>query len=391
MPKLKVPHRMPVVTDKVTATMLQVPKGHEKTEPLPAHVTDKPYHLSLKKILGSDKWNSIIKHRRLVFHLGGDCGTETSNRYEHLISWSMEKDFLVTDESQHPAFLYMLGDIVYPYGAAGCYYEQFYKPYESYAAPIFSIPGNHDGAIDRSLPKRDRPPSLSAWMNNFCATKSGLSNDGGNVDRDAMVQPGPYFTLVTPFCRFIGLYSNVPEGGSIDAHQQKWLVNELKNAKNGAENCFVCLHHTPYSADDHHKGSRQMADLLDSAFAQARHYPIAVLGAHVHNYQRFTRSLKDFDGQMIDVPYLVIGASGHAELHLMSRHGQAPALPAYPEDVPGLVLNSYDDQHHGFAKIEIDSAKMQFTYSISPERKSDGSPSQIDQFSLDLQSRRIIS
>src|SRR5690348_17748218 len=34
-----------------------------------------------------------------------------------------------------PAFLYHLGDVVYYYGEADRYYEQFYEPYKGYDAP----------------------------------------------------------------------------------------------------------------------------------------------------------------------------------------------------------------------------------------------------------------
>ena len=51
-----------------------------------------------------------------------------------------------------PSFFYHLGDVVYNFGEAAYYYDQFYEPYRNYPAPILGIPGNHDGVpIRRKL------------------------------------------------------------------------------------------------------------------------------------------------------------------------------------------------------------------------------------------------
>jgi len=44
-----------------------------------------------------------------------------------------------------PRFFYHLGDVVYFNGQSINYPSQFYEPYQYYDAPIFAIPGNHDG------------------------------------------------------------------------------------------------------------------------------------------------------------------------------------------------------------------------------------------------------
>jgi predicted phosphodiesterase len=43
--------------------------------------------------------------------------------------------------------LYHLGDVVYSFGEAAYYYDQFYDPFRNYPAPIFAVPGNHDGMV----------------------------------------------------------------------------------------------------------------------------------------------------------------------------------------------------------------------------------------------------
>ena len=59
-----------------------------------------------------------------------------------------------------PLFLYHLGDVVYNFGQASEYYKQFFTPYKNYPAPVFAIPGNHDGDVDPSDPLQPQNP----WM-----------------------------------------------------------------------------------------------------------------------------------------------------------------------------------------------------------------------------------
>ena len=61
-------------------------------------------------------------------------------------------------------FFYHLGDIVYLYGEEGNYFSQFFTPYAEYRAPIFAIPGQHDGdpAPDAGAPRWTRSRGISA-------------------------------------------------------------------------------------------------------------------------------------------------------------------------------------------------------------------------------------
>jgi hypothetical protein len=105
---------------------------------------------------------------------------------------NMDRDFEVPDPSGRPAFFYHLGDVVYYYGEASEYYPQFYEPYVHYPAPIFAIPGNHDGDLppqpgdaqsQPSQPSTQEPTqqvqSLDAFVRNFCA----------DAPQDAAVSP----------------------------------------------------------------------------------------------------------------------------------------------------------------------------------------------------------
>lgn len=358
---------------------------------VPKHIGSEPYHLELSDIVGATAVKQIEKSKHMVFHAGGDCGSPDSVIAEHIIARYMERDFLNQDPSNEPQFLYLLGDVVYPYGAAREYYRQFYKPFEHYPAPIFAIPGNHDGDIDRSLDQP--PPSLQGWMRNFCMKKPAISRDAGSVDRDGMTQPGPYWTLKTPFARFIGLYSNVPEGGDIRSPQTDWFVEELARAKDNHIPAIVCLHHSPYSADDHHKGSKGMAEFLDDSFAKAGIHPLAVLSAHVHNYQRFTRRVKSLDdgSKKLEIPYLVAGASGHWDLHSMARHGAQIDVPTVMSDDKNLTLESYADDHNGYLLLDLSPDKLKIKYLITPRtHESLKKPAKtVDQCKLDLKTRKI--
>jgi hypothetical protein len=89
-------------------------------------------------------------------------------------------------------------------------------------------------------------PSLAAFVENFCASSAHLTSEAGEVDRAAMTEPSVY------------------------------CGSNLK-----------------------------LAELVDAAFDQAGRWPDAVLTAHVHNYQRFTRVN---NGR--EIPYIVSGAGG---------------------------------------------------------------------------------
>src|SRR5260370_14100695 len=171
----------------------------------------------------------------------------------------MTKDF--DTKPDEPAFLYVLGNIVFFNGETTFYYPQFYEPYKRYPAPIFAIPGNHDaGQSDQNqIP-------LDGFMRNFCANADTPKKTPESLDsgRMAMIQPFCYWTLEAPLVTIVGLYTNAPAGGSVDRDQQDSFTNELKTAPEGKA-LLVCLHHSVYFFDDHRNGSARMASLLEKA------------------------------------------------------------------------------------------------------------------------------
>jgi hypothetical protein len=190
---------------------------------LPPPTDKEPFHLDLKTILPDADYKGIVKDKKLTFHFNGDMGGINYQVPQELVAKGMEADVGSSSHtSETPAFLYILGDCVYFNGEVKEYYRQFYQPYEFYNGPIFAVPGNHDG---ENLPGEN---TLEGFIRNFCASSPVKMPESGDSHRTAMVQPNVYWTLLTPLTNFVGLYSNVPEGGEIRSPQTDWLVNELK-------------------------------------------------------------------------------------------------------------------------------------------------------------------
>jgi hypothetical protein len=132
------------------------------------------------------------------------------------------------------------------------YPVQFYEPYQDYDAPIFAIPGNHDGDTrTRTGDIPDDETTLFGFMQNFCSPTSRFIFK----HRSTMTQPYVYWTLETPLATIIGLYSNVD--GELDAagtfEQQHWLAAQLQEALTDRA-LIIAVHHAPYSLDTTHGG-----------------------------------------------------------------------------------------------------------------------------------------
>jgi 3',5'-cyclic AMP phosphodiesterase CpdA len=102
-----------------------------------------------------------------------------------------------------------------------------------------------------------RPPSLNAFLANFCATATTVPPQAANsgIYRETMTQPGVYWMLDAPFVRIIGLYSNRLENpgflegdGGQDTSQLDWLEATLKSiaANKSKKALVIATHHPPY-------------------------------------------------------------------------------------------------------------------------------------------------
>jgi len=294
--------------------------------------------LNVQDILGANFLAPIVAGNKISFHVVGDTGASSTAEItkEASVADAMVAD-LQSSTADAPAFFFHLGDVIYNFGEAEYYYDQFYEPFREYDRPIFAIAGNHDGAVTYtnggSTPD---VPSLQAFIANFCTATPQKPQDAGGLARTTMTQPGVYFTLDAPFVSIVGLYTNVlegpgvitDEGGAYPAlasdGQYDWLVSELKRLAPqraaGQRAVLLACHHPPVSADLTHGGTTGLANDLDRAFTAANLWPDAVLSGHAHIYQRFSRSVS---GKQI--PYVVAGSGGHnARVPTGEKAGEAP-------------------------------------------------------------------
>lgn len=361
--------------------MEQQSHGVQTFQPLPRPTGQPPYHLSLDSVLPPQHVRAIQASGRILCHITGDTGGVKAPQSQQIVAMGMESQFNYPDVTVRPAFYYNLGDIAYFYGEAKEYYPQFYDPYVHYPAPIFAIPGNHDGDMtDGSA------PSLTAFVENFCAAEPHVTAEAGETNRDAMTQPNVYWTLEAPFVTIIGLYSNVPEGGRIQPDQLAWFVSELRAAPTDKA-LLVAVHHPAYSADMHHSGSSHIVKALDDSYQQSGRFPDAVFMGHVHNYQRFTREVA---GRHI--PYIVAGGGGYWHLHYMAHapDGNKLSVPYKMPDAD-VTLESYCDDRHGFMRLMITSTQLSGEYFGCPRPQESwrGQADQVDGFVLDLRRHKL--
>jgi Icc-related predicted phosphoesterase len=380
------PRRVP--QPKVADQHFQHPQAFAPTEsfqPLPVPTGQPPYRLDLGEVLGADAITAIQNAGKLIIHVNGDSGGVKDPNPQLAVAKAMAAE--LTGDATGPSFFYHVGDVVYFNGDAADYTSQFYEAYNDYSAPILAIPGNHDG--DPSDPTQ--APSLQAFVNNFCAPAPRRTQESGEFDRDAMDQPNVYWTLTAPFVTIIGLYSNVPSGGQIAQDQIDWLTAELA-AADPTKALFVAVHHPPYSADAHHGGSQHIGDIIDGAVDNAlRQNPAArrpdmVLTGHVHDYQRFTRTLDSGE----QVPYIVAGAGGYHNLHLMAKDSNGGTLQTpWQTPDPGVVLESYADDDFGYLRLEISAATVVGTYSTVGYKPKAPAAGVRDTFTLDLKAHTV--
>lgn len=294
----------------------------------------------------------------LVFHALGDTGGIHGTEMQDAISAAMEGQLKNANDGQSPKFFYHLGDVVYFNGQSSNYSSQFYEPYQYYDAPIFAVPGNHDG--DTITQKNDPPdtePTLNGFMTNFCSP----TPDFVFKHRATMTQPYCFWKLEAPFVHVIGLYSNVD--GLLDARgtaqQQNWLVDQLRGVP-ADKWLIVVVHHPCYSLDSAHGGYEETLNALDAAFQKANRLPDAVLHGHVHNYQRFCRTYGKSK-----VPFIVAGAGGYARtkqsLHKLQKGLEKIKLP-YKTARVGVTLEGLDVENSGFLRLTAAPASLTIDY-----------------------------
>ncbi len=364
----------------------------DQVQPVPKPNVDPPC-MSLGEIMGEQAVQAIQAAKVISFHTVGDTG---ATKVAHLADEESVADMMAQDVqtggATAPSFFFHLGDIVYNFGEAEYYYEQFYDPFRGYDRPIFAIPGNHDGMIYSDPTKA--PPSLAAFLANFCATKPGPSKDAGGLIRSAMTQPGVYFSLDAPMVTIIGLYSNVLDNGAgiissqgghfpIPDTQLQFLESELARLKPmrdaGERAVIIAVHHPPLSADAKHGGSTGLSQDIDSACKKAGLWPDAVLSGHAHLYQRFTRRVGN-----VEIPYLVSGSGGYN-----AKQNALEQTPKAPFTNGDTTLEIDPVVEYGYMTVTVDmrSANKQMNICFNSPKCGRN----YDQVTVDLVQRKIVN
>jgi len=353
-----------------------------------------PPVMSLTDVLGVSGVQEIQKSGKIVFHSAGDTGGIKEPSHQFAVADAMTDDLGgKTYQFGRPAFFYHLGDVVYYFGQERYYYDQFYDPYRDYDAPIFAIPGNHDGELFPSEPVKY---SLEAFYNNFCSKTPSQDPAAKGFARTTMTQAGVYFTLNAPFVKIIGLYSNTGEtigvlgGGKAGSAQLDFLQAQLKaaaaqRAQKGSDPfaLILAVHHPPFTVSSSHFPSPDMLKQIDNACAAAKIWPDLVLSGHAHLYERYTRTMKA-DGRQI--PHVVAGNGGYVNLS-KPRKGQKgldpqPGVPGNDGRGNSVTLDVYNNTMWGFLRLTV-SASSIVCESLGVD-ESTGKTSGIDKFTLDL-------
>ena len=87
--------------------------------------------LTLEQVYGSAgpaKIAALQQAGQIVFHSVGDTGSVVGPATQSLVADKMVTDFNEANLADVPSFLFHLGDVVYYFGEATYYYDQFYAP-----------------------------------------------------------------------------------------------------------------------------------------------------------------------------------------------------------------------------------------------------------------------
>jgi len=371
-------------------------------EPIPAPRVQPPV-FDLSAVL-PDAIPQIQSAQQLVFHCVGDTGGIVKPDPQLAVADAMAADLAgKTYSTGLPAFFYHLGDVVYYFGQEEYYPEQFYDPYRNYDAPIFAIPGNHDGVMYKKEPVSY---SLQPFVDNFCTALPQAAVP--SFSRTTMIQPGVYFVLTAPFVRVIGLYSNTGESvgvlsnAKIGDDQITFLNQQLAAAlaarladsqNENPQALILTVHHPPFTGSSQHFPSAAMLAQIDTCCNTAGIWPDLVLSGHAHLYERYTRVMKA-DGRQI--PYVVAGNGGYYNLSTMKTNaaGEKPT-PGQQSEPDGqgntINLDQFNDTDFGFLRITANPTTL-LVESLGVSQSAPASlDAVLDRFTVNLADHMVTS
>ncbi len=344
---------------------------------------------------GADLEKKVTAAGRLVFHSVGDTGNVKGPALQEKVTDKMVADF--TDASdQQPRFFFHLGDVIYNFGEAQYYYDQFYDAYRNYPAPIFGLAGNHDGMVAPNTTAK----SLDAWLRNFCAEQFEHTPESGGLDRTAQIQPGVYYTFEAPFLRILAIYSGTLEDPGVISTQDgkfpgltdvqlTYLEAALARVKQEAfAGALILAHHHPaytLAGERGHGSSTAMRQQIDTICDQVGVWPHAILSAHAHNYQRYTRAR----GSML-IPYIIAGGGGHSKPQTLTKPTDPPLRTplTIPTDTDTVTLESYDQTDNGYLRIIVTTTQLSIEYHPSDDGLHSKTPD--DHVTIDLATHQIV-
>jgi hypothetical protein len=362
--------------------------------PLPRGGSAEPL-LDLLQVFGGNAAaiQRIQSNGQIIFHATGDCGSTRGPTTQNEVTDKMVADFTGAQPAEMPQFALLLGDVVYNFGEAQYYYDQFYEPYRNYSAPVLAAAGNHDGMISPLA----HATSLAAYLRNFCADPAvgfTVTPEAGGLSRTAQIQPGVFFTFDAPFVRILVLYSNTLEDPGVisDANigdaQIAYLEAALARVKqeNFTGALLFAHHHPPYATGGQHGSSVEMRQQMDAVCNAVGVWPHAVLAGHAHNYQRFTRHRPDGSA----IPYIVCGNGGHNVQKLKSVNGEAVRAPQLFQKASStddaVTFENYDDTDYGYLRVIVTAEQLRIEY--HPASDGAGVKTPDDSITIDLKTRK---
>jgi Calcineurin-like phosphoesterase len=371
----------------------------QELEAIPAPRVNPPV-MDLSAVLTAEAIAEIQAAQQLVFHSIGDSGGIVQPSPQLVVADGLCADLVgKTYSTGLPAFCFHLGDVVYYFGQEEYYPEQFFDPYRNYDAPIFAIPGNHDGVM---YSKEPVSYSLEPFVENFCAATPQATVPG--FSRTTMTQPGVYWVLTAPFARFIGLYSNTGESVGVLSNTQigddqiTFLSQQLaaalaaRNAQPSTPQALIiAVHHPPFTGSSQHFPSVAMLQQIDTCCQQAGIWPDLVLSGHSHLYERYTRVMKA-DGRQI--AYVVAGNGGYYNLSQMKMNaaGEKPKAKAHsePDGLGNTVnLDQFNDTSFGYMRITVSAATIVVESLGVSQSAPTAAPTVLDQFTVNLAAHTI--
>lgn len=340
--------------------------------------------------IGANAVATIERQGQIVFHAVGDTGNVHGPDPQNQVADKMLGDYDEADPKEVPQFFFHLGDVIYNFGESRYYYDQFYDPYRGYPAPIFAIPGNHDGMVS----PLSNATSLEGYLNNFCQDRFVVTPEAGGLRRTAQIQPGVFYTFEAPFVRIITLYSGTLEDPGVIASpeigdgQLTYLRAALGRVRdeNYTGALILAHHHPAYTAGSKHGWSIELTHQVDAICEHTGIWPHAVLSGHAHNFQRFTRYRGD-----AEIPYVIAGSGGHGIAHLSRRGTLPPRAPAIIQPrgngLDQVVLENYDDQDYGYLRVVATADQLRIEY--HPATDGWGAKTPDDMVTVDLATRKL--